>query len=375
MRPCLSLLLLATVASQTAAQGTNQKAIALSAPNATLDAEFTSISAVRELADGRVLVLDQAEKKLFVADWARGSVTPVGRNGSGPGEYRQPSSLLPIAGDSTILSDWQSGRWLMLSHAQIAETIGPDAPAMVAGARRLLGADNSGRVIFTRGLGSTAGATAARPRLDSTLLLRAARANGRVDTVGTMRARKAELRVQGPADNPTSVEIVTHPLSSPEQAALFADGWIAIARQDPYRVDWRAADGRRVLGKPLPFERVRLDAGEQEAFMERQATRTGNPKRDPRSYANWPEVFPPYLMEALLPAPDGRLWIRRPPSAEHIAPPYDVIDRTGQLVERVSAGENVHVVGFGRASIYTVATDEDGIQRLQRRPYARAALR
>lgn len=369
MRSCLtSLILVASLARPAAAQEPSRPVVALPDPSATLDAEFTLVGSVRELADGRVLVLDQSEQKLFVADWARGTVVLVGRQGSGPGEYGLPAAMLATRGDSTIVADLQNGRWLMLHGAQVAGTVSPDAPVLIAGARRPLGADEAGRVIFTRGLGSGTSVTVTRPRIDSLLLLRAERASGRVDTVAMLRARKSEIRVTGPADRPTSVDVMTSPLASAEQAALFGDGWIAIARHEPYRVDWRSPDGRLSLGKALPFERVRLDADEQEAFAQRQAARTGRPRRDPKLYPEWPEILPAFLTDGLLAAPDGRLWIRRPPSAAQTAPPYDVIDRAGQLVARVGVGANVQVVGFGRGVVYTVETDEDGIQRLQRRP-------
>ena len=81
--------------------------------------------------------------------------------------------------------------------------------------------------------------------------------------------------------------------------------------------------------------------------------------------------MPPFLGEALVTAPDGRLWIRRAPTAANPDPPYDVIDRKGGLVARVAAGKDIQVVGFGRASVFAVATDDNGIQTLQRRPLLR----
>ena len=45
-----------------------------------------------------------------------------------------------------------------------------------------------------------------------------------------------------------------------------------------------------------------------------------------------------------------------------------MVDRRGALVARMNPGKNVEVVGFGRAVVYTVASDDNGIQQLQRRP-------
>jgi len=48
---------------------------------------------------------------------------------------------------------------------------------------------------------------------------------------------------------------------------LFPDGWIAIARLDPYLVEWRTPDGRTVRGTPLPSARVKVDDAEKRAYM------------------------------------------------------------------------------------------------------------
>ena len=368
-RPATTLVLILAVAADAGGQPASPRTIELAPPSATLPAEFTLVTSVRELSDGRLLIVDASERTLSVAAWPSGSVTQIGRNGSGPGEYLQPSALFALRGDSTLLPDSRNSRWLLLSGASIATTIGPESPAIKGGARLPLGADEQGNVILTRPMGGATTAPAqATPRLDSVRLVRIARATGRADTLAVLKARAATIKVQGPANNPTSVEVMVNPLATGELAALFPDGWIAIARLDPYRVDWIAPDGKQVRGSALPFERVRLDLDEQRAFVERQAARTGRPPRDPASFAGWPEIVPPFLTESLLRAADGRLWIRRTPTAAQPNPPYDVVDRRGVLVGRVSSGKDVDIIGFGRGVVYTVLTDDDGIQHVQRRP-------
>jgi hypothetical protein len=369
MRPypsVVALALLLAVSAQPQAQSAAPRTIGLSPPAATLPAEFTSVNSVRELSDGRLLIADGGERKLVVADWSNGSVRQLGRNGSGPGEYVQPSTLLAIRGDSTILSDARNGRWLLLSGASIATTVGAGAVAIQRGARLPLGADDRGHVIFTKTI-AIGGSASELPRRDSTMLIRVSRATGREETVAMLRARPTTISVKGPAANPTSVEVTINPLASGELATLFPDGWIAIARLDPYRIEWIAPDGTLIRGPSLPFERVVLDDRERRAFVERQAAETGRPARDPATFPEWPEIVPPFR-DALLRAPDGRLWIRRVPTAAHPNPPYDVVDRRGVLVARVTGEKDVDVVGFGRGVVYTVMTDEDGIQHLQRRP-------
>lgn len=214
-------------------------------PAVALDVEFTRIAAIRELADGRTLVTDEAEKKLFVVDWNARRTRQLGREGQGPGEYALPRQLFALAGDSTLLVDATAGRWLLLHRDTIIETVAADAPAIRAGARVPRGADT--RVL----------------------------------------AREAEMR--------------------------------------------------------------------------------GTQPRDPSAVPDWPAVLPPFRTGAI-PAADGKIWIERTlhAGAEHLR--YDVVDRTGTLVARVNLGLQERIVGFGRVTVYTVLTDDDGIQRLRRHP-------
>ena len=60
--------------------------------------------------------------------------------------------------------------------------------------------------------------------------------------------------------------------------------------------------------------------------------------------------------------------LRTRPAGDKI-PTYDVFDRTGTLVKKVSLNPSSRVIGFGKGVVYVVRTDEDDLQYLQR--YAR----
>lgn len=367
LRPSSPIALVAPILLAAFLQG-SPAPTRLRAPNATLDAEFTRVAAVRELAEGRALVTDAAERKLFVVDFSAGTAVQLGREGQGPEEYRSVGALFAIGADSTLLVDLMGGRWLLLHGGKIAATVGSDAPAIRNGARSPTGADSRGNVLATRAMGGGVGPGAAPLRTDSSHLVRIARATGQGDTVAALFARPSRIRVSGPPDRPTAVEITTNPLAAGDLAAMFDDGTIAVARVSPYRVDWIAPDGRTTRGAPLPFTHVGVSAREKDAVMRRQAEQSGRAPQAPESVPDWPDILPPFLAGALLPAPDGRLWIRRTPSAADPSVHYDVITRTGQLAARITMSAREQVVGFGRSAIYTVVTDEDALQRLRRHP-------
>ena len=79
--------------------------LTLAAPDRVFPVDFTQIRGTRELSDGRVIVSDRLDKGVVVADFSRGTITRIGRTGSGPAEYRLPTSLSPMPSDSTLLSD------------------------------------------------------------------------------------------------------------------------------------------------------------------------------------------------------------------------------------------------------------------------------
>ena len=328
------------------------------------------MGSVRELKDGRVLVVDTRDRKLFVGDWRTRAATQIGREGNGPGEYALPRTLFPVSADSTLLPDPRNGRWLLLAGATIVETVPADAPAIRAGARTPLGADYAENVFATKPTALGPPATGA-PHLDSLFLIRIARRTGKTDTLGTLRSRPARITVEGPSNNPTSVRVFMNPLAVGDEATVFPDGWIAIARVDPYRVDWIAPGGRLTAGAQLPDIRVRLDDREKRAVLDRNAANSGRGALSPDAVRDWPETLPPFLTGATLVAPDGRLWIQRTPSADHPESRYDIVGRRGTIEGRLTTDARTRVVGFGREAMFSVETDDDGIQHLRRHPLPR----
>ena len=71
---------------------------------------FSYLSAVRELADGRILAADPISQVLLRLDLDAGTVDTLGRHGAGPQEYKGPDQVFPLPGDSTLLVDLGNGR-------------------------------------------------------------------------------------------------------------------------------------------------------------------------------------------------------------------------------------------------------------------------
>lgn len=349
--------------------------IALRAPDAVAAVEFTRVTSVRELRDGSLLVADQAEGRLVLVRWGSAEVTAIGRAGNGPGEYRAVGWLYALAGDSTLFTDSYLGRWLLLDGPSIVATVGEQRTLNRLLGGQLSGADEFGHVLGVRGEVFSGRAPRTRETADSLLLLLAGRAAQRVDTIARLKGRGGGGFHVGQREGGRPAFIVTaNPLSSEDQALLFRDGWMAVARTEPYRVDWRAPDGRCVRGAPLPFTAVRVNDRERCAAMERVLPSGGS--CDPSSLPGWPETVPPFpspwlqrLAPALLAAPDGRLVIARTPTVTSPRRQYDVVDRTSRLVGVISMSSNETLIGFGARSVYTLSTDDLGVQTLRRHPW------
>ena len=100
-----SLLLLAT-ALFAAPAGSQQIALRdLPKPTREIDEPFSFVTGAIEFKGGQLIVADGAEGTLAVVDFARGTRTPLGRQGSGPGEYRTPAGLFRLQGDTIWVLD------------------------------------------------------------------------------------------------------------------------------------------------------------------------------------------------------------------------------------------------------------------------------
>lgn len=347
-------------------------AIRLAPPDATHSHEFTSITSLRALSDGRVVVTDGREQRLLVLDFARDESREIGRRGRGPEEYSIVSLVHPIAGDSSIMADVMARRWLVLHRDSIVQTIPPDHPALVASGGIFTSADGRGRVARRVDPTLRDGVTN-RTERDSSALVLFARATGRADTVTMLRAAARQLTQrteQGRIVSSSSYPTVVMP--SEEDFVLFPDGAIAVARLNPFRVDWRLPDGRWLRGDSLPVRKIRVDARERRAFEARNAgSRPQAPEGFPQPpEPEYPEFVPPFPMgQGLVRGPRGLLLVRRSKSADFPEMTYLVIDRSSRIVGTFTLSNRERVEGASDRALYISERDDDDIVRLRRHPW------
>lgn len=366
MRPRFLLLLLSALLAPrgVAAQ---RSALVLQPANASVDEAFTRILSVRELTDGRVLVTDDRDNRLVVADMNAGTVASIGRVGGGPGEFAAAGRLVQLPMDSTLLLDPGHGaRWLLLVGARIAATVPPTDVGLRAAGVSIYGADARGRVLSGRPLPGVRLPSGVQ-RGGAALLL-VDRSTGRADTMATVRGEESLSRVSGAPERPVHMTYQVI-FAAPEQAILFPDGWAAVVLQEPYRVDWHSPVGRTIHGSPLPWTIVRVTDREKTAWANRVRRQLGPNRTLNLQELPWAEVMAPYRDDSLLPMPDGSLLILRAQWSGASDTEYDVVNRRGTRTRTLQMPWNERIVGFGAGSVYVAAADADGVEHLRRHPW------
>ena len=348
-----------------------QQVRVLDKPQVELSDPFTNIGALRELSDGRVIVVDKGDRAVYVADFRAGTSTQIGRPGGGPKEYGMPGNLLPVAGDSTLLTDAGNRRVLALGPDAQPVAVLTDAwpmPKGEPGTRLPRAIDARGRGYFLGSAVNVSPSGQIAP-VDSVVLMRATRGSAVAETLGFVHPPRRRFTTQTQNGKITGLNITTPPFSAEDAWLPFADGAIALVRVQDYHVDWILPDGRRIAGAPIAFTPVRVTDRDRSDFASARGggsgTKGGGAPPAPPAL-DWPEVKPPFAGADAFAGSDGRVWIRRYGEAGAKATRYDVIDRRGVIVARVDVPNEGRVVGFGARSVYVVRKDADDLQYLQR---------
>ena len=348
-----------------------QEPVELGAPAAVSAEAFSSISGLRELGDGTLLVADGLEGRLLRVSPDLRTATPVGREGAGPGEYRTPDGLFAMAGDSTLMVDLGNGRLAVLApDASIRRTLpiaGGTGPAPTILLPRAV--DAGGRVYFRQ-----MGRPGPDGPPDSAAVARFDPRNG--ETVRLASVKLPEMHVRsGGAANAREEVIRPVPLSPQDAWTATPDGRLVVARSDP-RSYWLEIvdDGATSRGPEVAYEPVPVRGPDREAWIAalsgalgvsvevengRQRTtfsRGGAPALDADDL-EWPATKPAFPEGALRAAPAGRFWLERHVPAGGPRT-FDVLDESGRRVGSVRLPAGRRLEAFGDGAVYLTRTDE-----------------
>ena len=245
---------------------------------------------------------------------------------------------------------------------------------------------------------------------DSAAIVRIDLATRKLDTAGFIKTQKLKFDISRDDNGGVRVQTQTNPLPIIDEWAVLPDGSIAFVRGHDYHVDYVNADGTKTSAAKIPFEWQRLTDEDKVAFLDSlKAARArlgtnaptigfggggagggapqmvivggtapaggagagrdgggargdagniringpgggpaGNVQLNFVPASELPDYKPPFFGGTVRADTEGNLWIRTiPTKAIPGGPVYDVINRKGELVERVQLPENRTIVGFG----------------------------
>lgn len=356
-------------------------------PAEEIDDPFSLITTALELKPGQVLAVDGTEGALVLVDFAKRTRTAIGRQGSGPGEYRAPAGLFRVRGDTIWLLDAMLQRITAYNPDLTPGTTFPllilDQSTMTVLTAPFFG-DRTGR-LYSSAMKIQAGVGGGGNDMQMTL----------PDSVGVVKfdprqaarteVAKVRFPVSGKPEISRSGNAMKYTMAFPgliasDPWAVFPDGRIAIIRGANYQVEFISPDGKKTIGGRIAYEPVRVTAADQKAEMDeakRQMEEQGKvaQKMMPAGFSmdfellppvNWPSHYPAVGALGALAAPDGRLWVRRGIPFRVGREQWDVIDATGKLVASWRLPPKTTITAVGQGVVYAVRTDEDDLRYIQR---------
>lgn len=319
---------------------------------------YSLIKEVRDLGGGRVLVLDGRDQTLMLASLDPARVDTIGRRGRGPREFADVGALLQLRGDTTLVVDRGNSRMSTFSGGRLVAThaqafVGWRASDVVLG-----GAPNA--ILVQRR--ASRHATGAGEVRDSVVFL-LLHSSGSADTVGFGNGDRVVRRPISPNGPEATLMVV---LDDPDQATVFPDGWVAIARTSPFTVTWHSPSGVVRRGPQLAWNAARVDETEKRAYTERLERLRGT--RLP-AFMPWASAVPPFTGErSLIPLANGNLLLRTTPRAGSPGSRYLIVNREGGAVASLVLAWNQRVVGCGAKFLFISEVSEEGLERLSARP-------
>ena len=354
----------------------------LGPPDASLAHEFVRVYSLWERPDGRIVVVDRGDELLAIADFARGTVTRIGRVGGGPEEYRFPGRLVPMGGDSLIVADDGNNRLAVLGpDLRIHRVTSGNAPGRPTELTPRA-VDSKGRfyAVIPGWALSTRG-----EEPDSLPLVRFVPGAKPVETVARL---KGSPRPPPPPrrDRPTYPVLVFAP---GDAWAATPAGRVAIVRAADYRVEWIEPDGRRTTGPSVAWKPIAVVDRDRYDFTRGTLATTGTSgkggvDRPPGGLSavsadmltdkaigelvantRFAKTKGAFTDAAPIIAPDGSLWVERSTPAG-ASSTWVVFDGRGRPSASWQLPAGRRLAGIGRGRVYLVATDPDGIERLER---------
>ncbi|HYW30181.1 MAG TPA: hypothetical protein VE869_01660 [Gemmatimonas sp.] len=393
----LPATLIGSFSSNAGAQPAPKIPIRTLAPSTAVSKDSVGpVLAVRALPDGNVMVNDPANRRVVLFDnkLATQKVVIDTIGGTEPDAAAKvvqwANTLIPYGPDSSLYVDRATQSLMVIdARGKVARMMSLPRPGDfvtigAGGEAGHPGFDSKGRFVY-HGLPirPRPQPDAERPwlppipvQVDSAPIVRADLDTRKIDTLTSVKLnigapyKKLEVDAEGNA----IMRMYVNPLGVDDPWALLSDGTIAVLSVHDYHINWVDPDGTRRSTPKMPFDWKRITDTDRQRIidslapqlerMNNVAPRTMNTPSGPRTAKQQFEFLPPEkfgdyeqpiqtgAMKADL---DNRLWIvpRTSLSAKG-GLLYDVINRKGEIVERVQFPGGYVLAGFGESGVLYV---------------------
>lgn len=364
---------------------------------------------IRALSNGSVIVNDVGHTRVMLLDstLSRGRVvidTVGGTNASAPARAPLHSvTLIRYPGDSTLYIDRSAQSVLVLDKSgKVARVMAlprpQDIPYIAGGGEGgQPEIDVKGRLVYHGVYRPEVRPQDPNLRMrlniplqrDSAPIVRADFDTRQIDTLAALKMNLGAPfdRAEGDAQGNVTLHYFVNVEDADDQWAMLSDGTIAVVSVHDYHVEFLDPDGTRRVGPKMPFDWKRVDETRKQFLVDslRPALdsindapgRTVNTPDGPRQlrsrYAFMPlekmgDYEQPITTGAVKTDLSARLWIVPHTTASAQGGVlYDVVDRQGQLVERVQFPKGHALVGFGGKDVLYVLRIEGKKGILERR--------
>jgi len=374
---------------------------------------FGGVQHIRRLSDGRVLVNDPSRRQVLMLDstLANASVVIDSVGGRDNSYGLRSGGIIPYRGDSTFFVDPTSSTLLLIDPAgKIARVMSMPTNAVSylasPGSYGYPGYSEAFGIVFRMQANSfrypnnppQEGAPEVVIKYEDSIAVIGMKLSTRKgDTLakyGTGQQMVARISWNNVDMNGTNE---LFPVSN--DWALAADGSIALLSGREYRLRWINTDGTKTDSPRLPFtwdpnpddEKQRmadsintqrkqqydnmLASRQRRADSLKAANKTvpselTRPQRLPDvvRMLDIPDYFPAYERQSnsMRADADNNIWIRpRPPRSYRGGPVYDVVNRQGELVDKVELPQGRTLIGFGPGGIVYLLARDAGATRIE----------
>jgi len=376
-----------------------------------------------------VLLFDaDLQKFQIIADTLGANGNTYGR-GAGLIAYRGDSTLFVDPQSLSMLvldANGKVARVMSVPNAQDAMSFAGVLGAAQTDPQGRLVYRASPRFDFRGGPPGAGGAPRIPEMPDTAAIFRIDLATRKIDTIGYIKTQQLKMSTSQDENGRIMMTSITNPLPVVDEWAMLPDGSIALIRGRDYHIDWVNADGSKTSSAKIPFEWQRLSDEDKVAFIDsvkaarermganapmvaapggQQVVQGGGPPpgagmgeqrvmifggppggdggrgrgNAPASGmtmvpqlkfvepSELPDYKPVFLNGFVRADMDGNVWVRTiPTKAIAGGPVYDVINRKGELVERVQIPAGRNIAGFGANGAVYLTMREGNFSKLEK---------